>query len=126
LQSEISKPLHPETPENLKLYQYPSTMPLSSVSKTRRKEKTKKRTSKIIDRLTYSPKKHKQKITKQLRKSLQARDPATPHPPPSTPSLIKFGSININGLDLEASWAVEQLLSKRGFDVSNLSIKLSE
>jgi hypothetical protein len=125
LQPKISKPLNPETHEKqLKLNQYPSTMPLSSISNTRRKEKTKKRTSKIIDRLTYSPQKHKQKITKQLRKSLQARDSATPGPPPSTPTSIKFGSMNINGLDLEATWAVEQLLTKRGFDVSNLSIQL--
>lgn len=103
-------------------HQYPSIMPLSNIS--RRPKKFKKRTTKIIDRLTYSPPKHKQKITKQLRKALQVKDPTNPHPPPSTPTSIKFGSMNINGLDMEAAWAVEQLLSKRGFDVSNKSLIL--
>ena len=97
-------------------------MPLRSVSKTRRKEKTKKRTSKIIDRLTYVPQKHKQKFRKQLRKSLQTRDAPTIHAPSRPSTSIKFGSININGLDLESSWAVEQLISKRGFDVSSITI----
>ena len=79
--------------------------------------KKRKRTSKIIDRLTYCPKKHKQKHTKHLRKQLQTRDPPAPPKAPTPSTSIKFGSININGLDLEASWAVDQLISKRGFDV---------
>ena len=78
---------------------------------------SKKRTSKIIDRITYSPEKHKQKYTKRLRRKLETRvnQDAKTNPAPSTS--IKFGSININGLDLEASWAVDQLLTTRGYDV---------
>ena len=39
---------------------------------------------------------------------------------PSTKETLKFGSFNVNGLDIEARWAVEQLINTRGFDVSNL------
>ena len=74
-------------------------------------------TNKIVGRLTYSPQKHKQQYTKKLRENLQSKTPATS--PISTPPIsIKFGSININGLDLEASWAIEQFLTKKKFDVS--------
>ena len=80
--------------------------------------KNKSRTNKILDRLTYSPKKHKQKITKKLRQKLQQK-PVTSHPPTSNPpSKLKLGSMNVNGLDIETSWAVEQLLTTRDFDVS--------
>jgi hypothetical protein len=78
-------------------------------------------TNKIVDRLTYSPLKHKQKFTKKLRSSLQAKAP-TVITPTSSPHYIKFGSININGLDLEANWAVEQLISKNKFDVNSSNI----
>ena len=77
----------------------------------------KKRTGRLIDRLTYCPAKHKQKYTKKLREKLQARTLNVPDPVPSPESSLKFGSININGLDLEASWAVDQLIQNRGYDV---------
>ena len=77
----------------------------------------KKRTGRLIDRLTYCPAQHKRKYTKKLREKLQARRPTVPDPEPSQASSLKFGSININGLDLEASWAVDQLISNRGYDV---------
>ena len=35
-----------------------------------------------------------------------------------TNQTLKFGSLNINGLDIEAGWAAQQLLTNRGFDVS--------
>ena len=77
----------------------------------------KARTNKIIDRLTYSPNKHKQKKTKDLRKKLQAK--TLPDSLPLAPlKTLKFGSFNVNGLDIESSWAVEQLLDRRGYDVS--------
>ena len=80
--------------------------------------KNKPRTNKILDRLTFSPKKHKQKVSRKLRQNLQQR-PATATPSTSIPSpTLKLGSMNVNGLDLEASWAVEQLLTTRDFDVS--------
>ena len=77
------------------------------------------RTNKLLDRLTYSPNKHKQKKTRELRKKLQEK--ALPVPLPSAPTkTLKFGSFNVNGLDIESSWAVEQLLERRGYDVSGL------
>ena len=78
----------------------------------------KKSTNKIIDRLTYSPDKHKQKSVKKMRQSLQSKPhqpTIKPRPPPTT---MKFGSINVNGLDLEAGWAVQQLIKNPGFNVS--------
>ena len=79
----------------------------------------KKSTNKIIDRLTYNPDKHKQKSVKKMRLNLQNKPSAPikqPCPPPTT---MKFGSINVNGLDLEAGWAVQQLLENKGFNVSS-------
>ena len=49
--------------------------------------------------------------------SLRARGPQAIDAP-VTKETLKFGSFNVNGLDIEARWAVEQLLDTRGFDVS--------
>jgi hypothetical protein len=89
----------------------------------RRKNKSevRLRTRKIIDRLTYSPETHKQKFAKSLRRTLALRPSEKPSPIPPPNSHLKFGSININGLDLEAHWAVTQLLDDHNFDVSNNS-----
>ena len=76
------------------------------------------KTNKIIDRLTYCPNKHKQKFTKKLRQKLQEKNPPPPLVENPCPTTLKFGSFNVNGLDLEASWAVENLLKQRSFDVS--------
>ena len=78
--------------------------------------RSKLRTNKIIDRLTFNPKKHKQKKTRELRQKLQKKTLKDPTRSISESSL-KFGSFNINGLDFEASWAVEELVKKHGFDV---------
>ena len=77
----------------------------------------KKRTSKIIDRLTYSPKKHKNKKRREMTEKLQAMGHPKDHIPVIKETL-KFGSFNVNGLDIEARWAVEQIINTRGFDVS--------
>ena len=82
-----------------------------------RKRKKKTDTDKIAGRLTYSPQKHKQQHTRRLRKDLQSKT-HTPSAPATPPVTIKFGSININGLDMEAGWAVEQLIAKKNLDVS--------
>ena len=72
--------------------------------------------NKLVDRLTYSPKRHKQKETKKLRKKLQ--DKSLPSTSPTTPApTLLFGSFNVNGLDLEAAWAIDQLIDRRGYDV---------
>ena len=80
---------------------------------------------KIVDRLTYNPAKHKQRFTRTLRQQLQKKNsPQDPQPPQPSPK-IKFGSFNVNGLDTEAAWAIEQLLKQRCFDVSSNKIKIT-
>ena len=83
------------------------------------KARARLRTAKVIDRLTYSPKKHKRKEMRKRIEALQAQKPLSQKAAEPNPT-IKFGSFNINGLDLETGWAVEQLLISRGFDVSNI------
>ena len=82
--------------------------------------RAKTQTNKIIDRLTFSPQKHKQKVTRKLRQKLrlQPRIPQSTEAP-KTVTRLKFGAFNVNGLDLEASWTIEQLLKDREFDVSH-------
>jgi hypothetical protein len=82
-----------------------------------KKRHKKPSTNKILDKLTYSPRKQKQKQTRKLRKELQQKTlsiSSTNTPPPPR---LKFGSFNVNCLDLEASWAIEELIKKRNFDV---------
>ena len=81
--------------------------------------------NKIIGKITYNPKKHKQKDKKKLRAKLQEQKIPDIHPV-SPPTTLKFGAFNINGLDLEVSWAVEELLEKRGFDVSSETLYLND
>ena len=81
------------------------------------KRTTKPKTNKIIGKITYNPSKHKQKYTKKLRQKLQEKTPKD-QSPPEPPTILTFGSFNVNGLDLEASWAVEELIKRRGIDVS--------
>ena len=87
-------------------------------------ERKRAKSKKINDKLTYNPAKHKQQKTRNLRQKLQLRtlSPNPPAPPP--PQTIKFGSINVNGLDVEAAWAVEKLLKDRKFDVSPYQTKI--
>ena len=80
-----------------------------------------KRTSKIIDRLGYSPAKHKHKERRKMRQKLQER--VLVHPRDQEPkTFFKFGAFNINGWDLDVGWAINQLISDRSFDVSKLNI----
>ena len=74
-------------------------------------------TAKTVDRLTYSPNKRKNKRVREMRGKLQAKK-APSKQTPVTNLTLKFGSFNINGLDLEAGWAVERLITNRDFDVS--------
>ena len=75
-------------------------------------------TRKIVGRLTYSPEKQKQKFRKAQREKLSSRPPAKPPKPQVTRSLVTFGSLNVNGLNHEAQWAVTELLRKYSIDVS--------
>ena len=79
----------------------------------------KMRTTKIVDRLTYSPKKHKKKEVREMKKKLQAQEVPKITPPIDSKTL-KSGSFNIN-----AGWAVEKLITNRGFDVSIIYNKLN-
>ena len=54
---------------------------------------------------------------------LQARV-LSPVVEPEPKTFLKFGSFNINGMDLEVNWAVNQLISDRSFDVSDLDHKI--
>ena len=69
--------------------------------------------NKIIDRLTYSPKKHKQKKVRQLRLELKKKVIPLARPTVPEPTKMKFGSFNINGLSIEAGWAIQQLITTR-------------
>ena len=82
--------------------------------------RAKANTRKIIGRLTYSPVKHKNKHTKALRSKLCAKDPVVKPPDPPSRSLLTFGSLNVNGLDAEAHWAVSELVKDRDIDVSEV------
>ena len=80
-------------------------------------------TKKIVDKLTYNPM-HKQKMTKKLRQKLALQPTPPTKAPPALKTSSTIGSININGMDIEANWAVGQLLKKHDFDVSKLKICL--
>ena len=84
------------------------------------KKRSKAQTNKIVSKLTYSPAKHKNKKLREMRLKLQKKTIQEPRLPRPTTKL-KFGSFNVNGLDLEVGWTVQQLLQKRGFDVSHHS-----
>ena len=75
-------------------------------------------TRKIVGRITYSPEKHKQKSRKALREKLSSRPPAKPPKPQVAKSSLKFGSLNVNGLNHESQWAVGELLKQYTIDVS--------
>ena len=86
--------------------------------KKRKREQKEKaiQTNKILDRLSYEPKRHKQKFVRKLRLQLQQKQLSLPQKPPEK-SEMKFGSLNINLLDLEASVAVETFIKEKSLDV---------
>ena len=77
--------------------------------------------NKILDRLTYNPARHKQRKVKEMRQRLQQKSISSPKPAKISPKM-KFGSFNVNGLSVDASWAVQQLLKDRNFDVRSNKI----
>ena len=70
-----------------------------------------------MDRVTFSPAKHKQKVTRKMRQDLQKKTVQTDRQSVPKTSL-KFGSFNVNGLDIETAWAVAELLKENEFDVT--------
>ena len=86
-----------------------------------RRGKARLRTTKVLDRLTFSPRKHKMKETRKRLKAMQDRpQQAVQSSPPVQEPTIKFGSFNINGMSSETGWAVEELLRTRNFDVRKI------
>ena len=77
--------------------------------------------NRILDRLTYNPARHKQRKVKEMRQKLQQKS-LSPHKPVKISPKMKFGSFNVNGLSVDASWAVQQLLKDRDFDVRSNKI----
>ena len=65
---------------------------------------------KTTSSLAYNPAKDKGKFTAGLRRQLQTRTFPAPKPP-SPKTCINVGAININGLSLESSWALEQIIT---------------
>ena len=55
---------------------------------------------------------------------LQHRKPIEMSVKPQSKARVKFGSFNVNGLDIEVAWAVQQILLSRGFDVRNFIIPI--
>ena len=77
-------------------------------------------TRKIVGRITYNPVKHKQQKVRAMRRKLQEKSINPDTPALAPPQEIKFGSLNVNGLNVEAAWAVDKLVKERGFDVIKL------
>ena len=78
--------------------------------------KKRNRSNQIVSRLSYCPTKDKGRYTGKLRAQLQAKElPSTVSPVPI--STIEIGAININGMDMESSWALEQIVSKYNLQV---------
>ena len=92
-------------------------------TKWRRRGGVRVSTNKIVDRITFEPRKHKQKFIRGLRQKLANRtersktDSVCPQP------IMTVGSININGLDIEANYAAEALTQKYNLDVRRILIK---
>ena len=91
----------------------------SAMGQRRLVNKAKIDTRKIIGRITYSPGKHKQRFIKSLRAKLASQPAAKPPKAPASQTVITFGSLNVNGLDQEAHWAVTQLAKERDLDVGS-------
>ena len=76
------------------------------------------RQRRIIDRLTYDPLIHKQGHRRKLRQMLQDKRAASENSDSLVQDeVMRFGALNVNGLDLEAHWAVTELTKKYNLDV---------
>ena len=94
-------------------------MTMADKSHTMQCSKKKARTNKILDRLTYNPPKHKNKFTRSLRDKLEKRRVARPTNKDITQTeVLKIASMNVDGLDYEATEAIMEFLQERKYDVS--------
>ena len=103
------------------LFVYRNIDATGDMAGTRTIRKARLRTTKVLDRLTFSPRKHKLKETRKRLKAMQDRpqQAVQPSPPVQEPT-IKFGSFNINGMSSETGWAVGELLRTKDFDVRKI------
>ena len=62
--------------------------------------------------------KYKNKFTKASRRKLRDKVAVVKPPAPPSKSILTIGSLNVNGLDTEAHWAVSELVKDRNIDVS--------
>ena len=83
-----------------------------------KKRKKKINSRRIIDRLVYSPasKTHNVREKRAHMKTKQSSDFQEKTDTEAIQS-IRFGSLNVNGLGTEASWAVTELLDEKKLDV---------
>ena len=113
-------------PKTIKPRQSLGTSPKTTMGPKRAQIRTRIQSRNIIGRLTYSPEKHKQRFTKTQRTKLATRSPDRPSKAPPDNTLITFGSMNVNGLDQEAHWAVTEPIKSHNLDVSISSETLSQ
>ena len=75
------------------------------------------KSNKVISRLTYCPKKHKQRKIKDMRQSRAFKIKKIPQSkvPSSLPSTkLKFASFNVNGLGIDTCWFLLSVKPSRG------------
>ena len=75
-------------------------------------------TSKLVDRLFLSSSKTKAgKGSRRVTRDVLKNSSRSPMMDPTSYPTLKFGSFNVRGLDTEAFWYIEELVTDRGFDV---------
>ena len=82
-------------------------------------------TSNSIDKLTYCPKKHKQKFVKKLRQQLQSRSKEVRVRENRPVRDLKFGSWNLDGIEAGTLETLDNMIRQEDLDVSHF-IKVFE
>ena len=77
-------------------------------------------TSKSIDKITYCPKKHKQKFVRMLRLQLRTKNVQSSVQQSSPVRILKFGSWNIDGIEAGSIEAIENLVKQEDLDVREI------
>ena len=83
---------------------------------TKIKYKNRSRANSIKARLAYSPSKDKNKFTQKLRAKLQLKEVSVPLVEMKKVAL-KIGSININGMGMDSSWALSEIVKEYNLKV---------
>ena len=86
-----------------------------------KKRKARNRARKAANQLSYVPEKHKQSFTRALRNKLKNRHIPSSKSAKMPGESLLFGSFNIQGLDLDAYNAVQDILQEKKFDVGKNS-----